>query len=93
MKPVCVPCRRFYRPEKNGFTFIEGMPDGYAAPGLAEPEHWHPYKLWRGDLWKCHGCGAEIIVGCARWPLAEHYQDNFEEMVKAFRAEVQINDC
>ena len=26
MKPICVPCQRFYRPKKNGFMFIEAMP-------------------------------------------------------------------
>ena len=93
MKPVCVPCQRFYRPEKNGYCFIEGMPDGSALPGLAEPEYWHPYKLWRGDLWKCQGCGSLIVVGVAQQPLGEHYQDNFAELVERFQPEVQVNDC
>lgn len=26
MRPVCVPCRRFYRCEKNEFNWEEGMP-------------------------------------------------------------------
>ena len=93
MKPICVSCRRFYRPEKNGYVFMEGTPDGMALPGLAEPEHWHPYKLWRGDLWKCQGCGALIVVGVAQEPLAEHYQPNFQEIVDAYKPEIQVMDC
>ena len=26
MRPICVPCRRFYRPKKNGTYFLEGHP-------------------------------------------------------------------
>jgi hypothetical protein len=94
MKPVCVPCQRFFRPAKNGFAFIEGMPDGSALPGKAEPEHWHPYKLWVGDKWNCPDCGAEIIVGVARHPVSEHYYDDFQASVKQYGGDqLQVNDC
>lgn len=94
MKPACVPCQRFYRPEKNGYMFMEGMPDnGDAQPGTTEPDRWHPYKLWRGDLWKCHGCGSTIIVGVAACPTSEHFMDDFAEAVEASPPQVQINDC
>jgi hypothetical protein len=26
MKPICVRCERFMRPERNGYCFLEGMP-------------------------------------------------------------------
>ena len=99
MKPICVPCRRFYRPKKNGYPFIEGMPADNSRPqaGLAEPEKWKPYKLWNGDLWECPDCHAEIIVGFARQPWAEHYQSDFAKKVESEAARVseliQINDC
>lgn len=95
MKPICVPCQRFYRPKKNGYYFVEGMPRGNdrPLPGTGEPEHWTPYKLWVGDLWECHGCGAEVVVGVPRHPIAEHYQPDFAERVKDFGAELQVNDC
>lgn len=32
VKPVCVACRRFLRPEKNGYSFVEGMPKGTYSP-------------------------------------------------------------
>ena len=80
MKPVCVPCRRFFRPSQNGKWFIEGMPDGNDAPsGLSAPERWRPYKLWNGDEWRCPDCGSTIIVGVAGRPLAEHYEPDFAE--------------
>lgn len=94
LKPICVPCRRFYRPKKNGFCFIEGMPEGNAAPGNAEPDKWNPYKLWTGDLWECLGCGATIVVGTGHQPIAEHYQPDFEQKVEQHRArQLQVNDC
>lgn len=102
MKPVCVPCRRFYRPEKNGIHFIEGMPVVYGAlPGLVDDEKWKPYKLWCGDLWKCEGCGAEIISGVARQPRGVQHEPDFAETVKQvddFQRHrvgpmIKINDC
>lgn len=93
MKPICVPCQRFMRPKKNGLAFIEGMPTDNAKPGLAEPEKWKPYKLWRGDLWECPDCGHQAIVGVARDPMAEHYQDHFKDEVARYDATLQINDC
>lgn len=94
LKPICVACQRFYRPEKNNVRFIEGMPIGNEAPpGKHHPNHWRPYKLWAGDLWKCHGCGHLIIVGVAQAPLAEHYQPHFSDAIAASRIRVQVNDC
>jgi hypothetical protein len=96
MKPVCVPCQRFFRAKKNGFYFIEGMPVGGVAraePGTDHPEQWEPYKLWVGDLYECEGCGAQTIVGVPHVHLAEHYQPDFTENCKRFNATFQVNDC
>lgn len=94
MKPICVPCQRFFRPKRNGLPFIEAMPiEGSPAPGTAEPDRWTPYKLWIGDLWRCDGCGAEIVSGVAREPVAEHYQPDFTNQVRRHGAELLINDC
>lgn len=95
LKPICVPCQRFYRMKKQGFYFIEGMPtgEGRAEPGTSEPDRWKPYKLWAGDLWKCEGCLAEIISGVAFQPVAEHYQPEFSQKVSAYQADFQVNDC
>ena len=93
-KPVCVKCERFYRPKKNGTTIIEMMPvvPG-ACPGTSEREKWKPYKLWMSDLWQCQGCGHELVVGFGQNPIAEHYQENFNQQVEERKAALIINDC
>lgn len=104
VKPVCVKCKCFYRPEKNGFAFTEGMPNKMGEYGLnysanirgnRHPECWSPYKCWMGDLWKCPDCGNEIVLGViSSSPLAEHYQNDFEEKQKLYGADkLQVNDC
>ena len=84
MKPICVPCKLFYKPEKNGVYFIEGMPTG---------DGWKPYKIWVGDLWKCKGCGHEIISGVGHRELAIHHQVEFRAVLEGLQPEMQINDC
>jgi len=95
MKPICVPCQRFYRPKKTGYYFIEGMPTHNGAePGLLEPQSWKPYKLWVGDLWECQGCGSNIVVGTGYNPISEHYLPNFADQVQKLNAgQLQVNDC
>lgn len=113
VKPVCVSCRCFLRPWKNGYAFIEGMPIGTVSlktdeftnvilegdrpediRGNRAPEAWKPYKLWRGDLWKCPDCGFELVVGVIGGPVREHYHPDFKEWVKRLGAEqLTVNDC
>ena len=98
MKPVCVPCQRFYRPTKNGRFFIEGMPVGgtfdHPVPaGIAGEGSWVPYKLWIGDEWGCPDCGAKIIVGVPSEPISEHYKPGFKDIVNRLGPELQVNDC
>jgi len=91
-KPVCVPCQRFFRVEKNGFWLIEGAPThARALPGTEELGSWKPYKIWMGDKWKCHGCGAEIVVGFGLEPVAEQHEEKFERMLAGI--DFQVNDC
>jgi hypothetical protein len=94
MKPICVPCQRFYRCVKVGYKFLEGMPkEGNPEPGTMEPDQWAPYKLWTGDKWRCEDCGTEIVVGFGREPIAEHYQEGFKDAVARHGADFQVNDC
>lgn len=66
MRPVCVKCRTEFRPETNGTLVIE----------MAVSE---PYRVWEADLWKCNGCGTEIVVGFGVQPLQEHHAPGFSE--------------
>lgn len=95
MKPICIPCQRFFRCVHTGFYFTEGMPKvSGAAPGTLAPENWQPYKLWSGDKFKCEGCGAEIVSGFGRDPIRVQHQPDFAEMAEALGADnYQVNDC
>jgi hypothetical protein len=94
MKPICVPCRRFFQPKKTGLYFLEGRPrHAHVEPGTAEMENWLPYKLWNGDLYQCQGCGSLTIVGVARLPIGEHYEPDFEDKLREFQPSMQVNDC
>lgn len=95
MKPICVPCQRFFRCTKTGLYFTEGMPNHNGAePGTAEPENWGPYKVWSGDEYTCRGCGAVVIVGVGRDRIAEHYEPDFADIQKKLGADkFQVNDC
>jgi hypothetical protein len=96
MKPICVPCERFMRPKRNGYHFLEGMPDGTnekQAIGKGA-DGWSPYKLWVGDLWECPTCKHQLVSGVSFQPIAEHYQDGFAEKVEAYGAgRLLVKDC
>jgi len=49
--PVCVPCRRSMRCAKNDFLVKD--------EGMGE----HPATYHYGDVWRCPGCGHEIVAG------------------------------
>ncbi len=86
MKPICADCQLFFTQEKSGTYFEEGMPRGSL-------ERWQSYKLWVGDLWKCRGCGTEIIVGVPARPIAEHYEDNYASQLEMFAPIFRVDDC
>jgi len=97
-RPVCVSCKCFYRPKKNGYIFIEGKPDKYDGSIIAteirgnrHPEMWSPYKVWRSDLYECPDCYHRILVGFAQQPSSQDYLPGFEEECKL--ATIQVNDC
>lgn len=87
MKPICIPCQRFFKVIKNDYYFTEGCPD---PPG--QVEHWKPYRIWAGDQWKCPGCGAEIVSGIGHSPLALKHEPDFKEKHSALGADrLQVN--
>jgi hypothetical protein len=91
-KPICVKCQRFLRPHRTGVRVLESKPVINGAPaGTAASDDWEPYKLWSADLWKCVGCGVEIINGYGETPLMQDFRDDAEEMRRA--ALYRVNDC
>ena len=96
MKPICVPCQRFFRMQKSGFYFTEGMPTGNYRPpsGNGSSGEWKPYKIWSGDLWQCEGCGAKIISGCGMSPIRIQHEKDFADVSQSLNAhQFQVNDC
>lgn len=95
MKPICAPCRRFFRPKKTGFEFIEGMPtENGAPPGTSAPEKWKPYKIWMGDLWECQGCDTTIVNGMGLAPIAVQHHPFFGDRLSGLGPDaLQVNDC
>jgi hypothetical protein len=79
MRPICVPCGRFFEIEKNGQAFTETFPVTVLAPdgSGAKTEH-RPYRIWNGDLYECRGCHAVIITGTGSRPVAERHDEDFE---------------
>jgi hypothetical protein len=79
---VCARCSRAMYPKTNGVVVIE---HAKSVPG--------PYKLWQADLWACHGCDAEVVIGFADFPLAEHWQPEFVAILAAARKNRTCVDC
>ena len=94
-KPICVKCACYFRPEKNGITYLEQKPiGGKTVPrGYAAPDLWEPYKLWRGDLWECPECHHQIIHGTGFNPIRHDYEVDFGIVLKASTILVKVNDC
>ncbi len=84
MKPICVKCKLFFKPERNGTYFEEGKPTSVG---------WASYKLWVGDMWKCKGCGVTIVVGVGASAISEHYMPDYKEQVALFKPAFRVDDC
>ncbi len=79
MRPICIPCQRFFKVIKNDYYFTEGCPATRGTnPAIADKGHWKPYRIWAGDQYKCPGCGAEIVSGIGHGPLGEKHEPDFE---------------
>lgn len=78
-RPVCVKCRR-------EMTQSHAVPVQYNAlsAGTAPGEQ-GPYQQWMGDLFRCSGCGIEIVSGFGRDAFWEqHHKPHAPPTVKPF---------
>lgn len=67
---VCVKCQTALRPHIIGALVIEMASFG-------------PYKVWAADLYKCPGCGIEIVTGFGPAPIRQdHYKPDFAEWLE-----------
>ena len=70
-RPVCVGCLAEMTPTKNGkLVHFRGGGGG-------------DYQIFSGDEWGCKGCGARVIVGFGRDPVAEQFSPEFEKWKSA----------
>ena len=65
-RPVCKKCETELKPEKNDIRLVDTFQD--------PPQ---PCKIWSADLWKCPGCGYEVVVGFGQGAIMEHWEDGF----------------
>ncbi len=94
LKPICVDCRRFFKPKKTGYYFTEGMPiTNGVRPGIADAALWKPYKVWSGDIYECDGCHKTIIVGIGLKPVSQQHHEDFHAVREKLDARFQVNDC
>ena len=74
-KVICEPCNLEMRPVKNGVV-VEMMADTCI----------YYYKI-SGDRYQCTNCKQLVVTGFAKIPLAEPFQDNYEDYTADVRAE------
>jgi hypothetical protein len=81
-RPVCVPCRTFYRCKENGYTWTETI---YEAGGHV------PYKLWMSDLWQCPKCEHLMVTGHGNKPVRERHEPDFDELIDEFEPKLHLD--
>lgn len=62
---ACANCGRFMQASKTGQVVEELDNQG------------GPYKVWVCDEFTCPDCGAKVVTGFGRSPIAEHYQREY----------------
>ena len=73
IRPICVKCQKEYKVEKQGVT-TELMTTFSSKPASLE--------LYDSDLWECPMCGHQIIGGFGQRPFAQHFEENYQEVLK-----------
>lgn len=63
---VCGTCELEMKPVKTG-ALVEEM------AGM------EPYKLWFGDAFQCHGCGATVVTRFSVNSASEHWQPDYQK--------------
>lgn len=71
-RPVCPKCNRELHPEKNGVGVLDLNAKG------------KPYKIYDADLWKCPGCGIEVVGGFGIGPISAHHEDSFQKVLDGY---------
>ena len=76
-RPVCTKCNRELHPEKNGVGVLDLNEDG------------KPYEVYDADLWKCPGCGMEVVGGFGEGCISAHYEADFQKMIDGYEVVIK----
>ena len=68
--PICAKCKRLMHCKKNGFLVNDPEVDGFES------------TFWRGDLWTCNGCGAQVVIGFGRGFLQSDFNVSKEDSLE-----------
>lgn len=71
MKTSCMTCQQEFKIAKTGVNVIE-----------THGRDQHPVRLWRADLYRCDGCGHEIINGFGVEPMSEDYRPRWLDLLR-----------
>ena len=74
-KSICARCEIELKPELNGVVVAEMFHEDTAV-----------YRLWLADLYKCPGCGIEIVQGFGSKVLMEHFEGDIDARLDSLQS-------
>jgi len=77
MKIMCVKCGKQLKCKKNEVIVEESVDSNSSC-------------IWEADLWECRKCGVEIITGFGLKPIAEHWQENYQEILAKVKKRARV---
>lgn len=81
IRPVCKKCKVEFRVLSNSAAVIEMASFG-------------PYQVFLADLWRCPGCGVEILGGMPQKAITQHHEEGFDATVAALRRDLDyVVEC
>jgi len=84
IRPVCIKCQKEYKVKKSG-VITELMTTFGGKPAS--------FELYDSDLWECPGCGHQIIGGFGQKALAQHFEEDYQEVLKRVSTTSQVFKC
>lgn len=66
MKVLCPTCELPYRCQTGGVNVVEVV-------GRDQ----EPYQLWKADLYRCPGCGAEVVTAFGGGAFLQQHEERF----------------
>lgn len=80
---VCGKCGLFMDPQRANVALLEKI-------GAVEKGIGGPYRLWEADVWRCPGCGHEVVVVSGDRPMVERDEPRLTRDCLAYEAEGRL---